>query len=81
MVDLTRVTKEKMVFVNGKETPIIEESLTAEEVLERAGFAPTEYALYFSNDSKEKPVKDDKKILKIENGMKLEAVLKKPRDQ
>jgi hypothetical protein len=73
MVDLTRVTREKMVFVNDKEIPIIEDSLSAAEILERAGFAPTEYILYFSNSRRSMNVD---KTLKIENGMKMEAVLR-----
>lgn len=77
MVDITSVAREKMVFVNDKEIPIIEDSLSADEILERAGFAPTEYLLYTLDrkTSEEKPT-IAKKTLKIENGMRVEAVLK-----
>jgi hypothetical protein len=67
----------RAVFVNDKELPIIEESLTAAEMLEGTSFSPTEYTLYFSdsNNKKGTPVKDGM-ILKIENNMKMDAVLK-----
>lgn len=77
MVDITSVAREKMVFVNDKEIPIIEDSLTQDEILERAGFAPTEYLLYTldTKNGKEKPAMA-KKTLKIENGMRMQAALK-----
>ncbi|HVX02697.1 MAG TPA: hypothetical protein VHA09_06050 [Nitrososphaera sp.] len=77
MVDITSVAREKMVFVNDKEIPVIEESLSTDELLERAGFAPTEYLLYTldTKNGKEKPVMA-KKTLKIENGMRMRVMLK-----
>jgi sulfur carrier protein ThiS len=81
MIDIKSVATEKMIYVNDREIPIIEDSLTAAEMLEKAGFSPTEYVLYTVSDGngrnierKRKPLKDSQRV-KIENGARLFAAL------
>ncbi len=81
MIDIKSVATEKMIYVNDREIPIIEDSLTAEEMLEKAGFSPTEYVLYPVShgngrniERKRKPLKDSQRV-KIENGARLLAAL------
>lgn len=45
MVDLPSVLNEKMVHVNDRDIPIMEDVLPAREILERAGFVPGEFEL------------------------------------
>lgn len=77
---LGRVQNEKMVYINDRGIPIVEDSLTTREIMERAGFLPGEYLLYLSSDQKEpqgKPLKEDQKV-QIKNNMHL-LVAFKPR--
>jgi hypothetical protein len=72
------VQNEKMVYVNDIGMPILEESLPAGEVLERAGFAPSEYLLRITQSetgSKERVLKAEQ-LLEIRNNMRATAVLK-----
>lgn len=74
---LTTVQNEKMIYINDRAFPIIEDTLTAREILERTGFAPNEYTLYVvasDENAKTKPLKVKEK-LQIKNNMKLNAVL------
>ncbi len=50
MVDIKSAATEKMIYVNDREIPVIEDSLTASEMLEKAGFSPMEYVLYPVSD-------------------------------
>jgi sulfur carrier protein ThiS len=81
MVDIKSVATEKMIYLNDREIPVIEDSLTAAEMLEKAGFSPTEYVLYpvsdgsvHNSERKGKPLKD-KQRMKVENGARMVAVL------
>ena len=73
---LGTVQYEKMVHVNDKDIPIAEDSLSASEIMERAGFAPSEYVLYESTGegSEELPL-DKVQTVEIKNNMRLHAVL------
>lgn len=71
--DVTGGPGAKNVTVGFKEIPIREESLAAEQILERAGLDPLEYELRFPNTGERV---SSGRILKIEDGMKLDAVIK-----
>ena len=73
---LTTVQNEKMIYINDRAFPIIEDKLTAREILERTGFAPNEYTLYLiaTENAKAKPLKEGDR-LQIKNDMKLNAIL------
>jgi len=74
MVDLPSVQNEKMVHVNDRNVPIIEDVLPAKEILERAGFVPGEFELRMPAEEG-KRVKEDEQV-RIENNMRLDTVLK-----
>lgn len=71
--DVTGGPGAKMVTVGFKSIPIREDSLTPVEILEKAGLDPLEYELRFPNTRE--PINSET-TLKIENGMKLDAVVK-----
>lgn len=73
MVDLPSVQNEKMVHVNDRDIPIMEDMLQASEILERAGFVPSEFELRIPE--KGKRVKENEKV-RIKNNMRLDAILK-----
>lgn len=73
MVDLPSVQNEKMVHVNDRDIPIMEDMLQASEILERAGFVPSEFELRIPERGKR--VKENEKV-RIENNMRLDAILK-----
>lgn len=75
---LGTVQYEKMVYVDDKGIPIAEDSLTAQQIMERAGFASDQYMLYVSpaqQGSKGKPLKEDQKV-QIKNNMQLQVIFK-----
>ncbi|HEY9406149.1 MAG TPA: hypothetical protein VIP53_01735 [Nitrososphaera sp.] len=81
---LTAVQKEKLVYVNDRRIPIAEESLTAKELMGRAGYAPDRHTLYVSpgtravekEDSKiGKPVNEEQKV-QIKKQYKINIILK-----
>lgn len=72
MADKT-MSPNKRVFVSYKEFSVSEDSLTAAEILTRAGFHPAAYELSFSDTGNR--VNYDRE-LKIRDGMKMEATVK-----
>lgn len=70
--DLTGGLGSKMVTVGFKHVPINEESLTPEQILERAGLDPLEYEL---RSSAGEPI-DPAAVVRIRGGLKLDAVVK-----
>jgi hypothetical protein len=71
--DVTGGPGAKMVKVGFKDVPVREESLTPVQLLERAGLDPLEFELCFPGTRE--PI-SPYTTLKIENGMKLDAVVK-----
>ncbi|AIF84258.1 hypothetical protein NTE_02204 [Candidatus Nitrososphaera evergladensis SR1] len=71
--DVTDGPSAKNVTVGFKDIPIREEFLTAEQILERAGLDPLEYELRFPNTGEQISFE---RVLKIKDGMKLDAVIK-----
>lgn len=74
---LGRVQNEKMVYINDRSIPIAEDSLTAREIMERAGYLPSEYLLYLSSERgpQGKPLKEGQKV-QIRNNMHLTVAFK-----
>lgn len=70
--DLTGGPGTKMVTVSFKHVPVSEESLTSVQLLHRTGFDPLEYELRSSTGEPLSP----QQTLKIQDGMKLDAVVK-----
>lgn len=62
----------KMVMVGFKHVPISEESLTPEQILERAGLDPLEYKLRSSTGEQIDPAAK----VRIRDGLKLDAAIK-----
>ncbi|MDQ2686148.1 MAG: hypothetical protein M3Y25_09950 [Thermoproteota archaeon] len=86
MIELTKVERENKVYVNDKVIILDKNIITASELLELAGFSSLVYDIYFAKDEvkdKEKknkkkankPLEENKK-LKIETGMRFDALLK-----
>ena len=86
MIELTKVERENKVYVNDKVIILDKNIITASELLELAGFSSLVYDIYFAKDevkdkekkSKKKankPLEENKK-LKIETGMRFDAILK-----
>jgi len=73
MTDITGAPNSKRVFISYKEISVSEYSLTAAEILTRAGFGPAVFALSFSDTGER--INYDRE-LRIEDGMKLQATLK-----
>jgi hypothetical protein len=73
MADITGDANSKRVFVSYKEILVSEDSLTAAEILTKAGFNPAAYELSLS-DTGERMNYD--RELKIKDGMKMEASVK-----
>jgi hypothetical protein len=71
--DITGGPGTKWVTVGFKEIPISQESLTAEELLEKAGLDPLEYELRFPSSTR--PISSSTEIT-VEDGMKIDAVIK-----
>ena len=70
--DLTGGPGSKMVTVGFKHVPISEESLTSEQILERAGLDPLEDEL---RSSAGEPI-DPAAVVSIQDGLKLDAAVK-----
>ncbi|HVX03417.1 MAG TPA: hypothetical protein VHA09_09720 [Nitrososphaera sp.] len=66
-------TGPKRVIVGFKEINVLEKSLSPVQLLERVGLDPLEYELRFPNT--EEPINSGE-ILKIKDGMKLDAAVK-----
>jgi hypothetical protein len=73
VADVTGGPGAKRVIVGFKEIPIREESLTAVQLLERAGLDPLEYELRIPKTGE--PIASNGTI-KIQDGMKLDANVK-----
>ncbi|HYF99767.1 MAG TPA: hypothetical protein VD815_06730 [Candidatus Saccharimonadales bacterium] len=86
MIELTKVERENKVYVNDKVIILDKNIITASELLELAGFSSLVYDIYFAkNEVKDKEKKNKKKAnkpleenkkLKIETGMRFNALLK-----
>lgn len=73
VADMTGGPGAKRVTVGFKEIPVREDSLTAVQLLERAGLDPLEYELHMPTSGH--AIASDG-IIEIEDGMKLDAKVK-----
>ena len=73
MADIKGGLNPKRVFVSNKEISVSEDSLTAAEILTRAGFGPAAFALSFSDTGERINYHRE---LRIKDGMKMEVTLK-----
>jgi hypothetical protein len=75
-MEISKAQKERMVYINDRAFPVIENSLSGSKLLEMAGFAANEYNLYIIHgQNKAQEIKPTDNI-EIQNGLRFNAVLK-----
>jgi len=65
----------KTIFVNKKKFEVKEEKLSGAQILQLAGFDPTQYDLFLIHGQKSDKIEVDQ-FVTIENGMHFNAILK-----
>ncbi|MCE7736979.1 MAG: hypothetical protein GPJ54_18990 [Candidatus Heimdallarchaeota archaeon] len=66
---------DKVIFVNKKQIKIEEDELTGKQILEKAGYDPTQYDLFLINGQSSQKIESDQTV-EIKNGQHFNAILK-----
>ena len=76
----SKLEREKMIYVNGREIPVEEAFLISRQILETAGSIPEQYNnLYLKTGNSPndyRGVDDDKTPIEVQNGLEFRAVPK-----
>lgn len=74
----SKLDREKMIHVNGRDIPVEKDFLTSRQILEAAGFIPEQYSLYLKAGGTPNDYRgvDEKTPIEVQNGLEFRAVPK-----